>query len=53
MKIALLNDSHFGARGDSEVFDNYIHKFMDEVFFPYLKEHNITTLLHLGEILDR
>ena len=53
MKIALLNDSHFGARGDSEVFDNYIHKFMEEIFFPYLKEHNITTLIHLGDILDR
>ena len=53
MKIALLNDSHFGARGDSEVFDNYIHKFMDEIFFPYIKEHNITTLIHLGDILDR
>ena len=53
MKIALLNDSHFGARGDSEVFDNYIHKFMEDIFFPYLKEHNITTLIHLGDILDR
>ena len=24
MKIALLNDSHFDARGDSEIFDNNI-----------------------------
>ena len=53
MKIALLNDSHFGARGDSEIFDNYIHRFMEEIFFPYIKEHNITTLIHLGDILDR
>ena len=37
MKIALLNDTHFGARNDSLIFDDFFHKFYDEVFFPYLK----------------
>ena len=46
MKIALLNDTHFGARNDSIIFDDYFHKFYDEIFFPYLKEHNIKTLIH-------
>ena len=53
MKIALLADTHFGARNDSPAFSKYFFKFYDEVFFPYLKENNITTLIHLGDIVDR
>ena len=53
MKIALLNDTHFGARNDSLIFDDYFHKFYNDIFFPYLKEHNIKTLIHLGDIVDR
>ena len=37
MKIALLNDTHFGARNDSNIFDEYFYKFYDNIFFPYLK----------------
>ena len=53
MKIALLNDTHFGARNDSNIFDEYFYKFYDNIFFPYLKENNIKTLIHLGDIVDR
>ena len=53
MKIALLNDTHFGARNDSLIFDDYFHKFYDRIFFPYIKEHNIKTLIHLGDVVDR
>tara|TARA_B100000686_G_scaffold201812_1_gene208756 strand:- start:10068 stop:11135 length:1068 start_codon:yes stop_codon:yes gene_type:complete len=53
MKIALLNDTHFGVRNDSEAFRNYQLKFYNEIFFPYLKEHNIKTLVHLGDVVDR
>ena len=53
MKIALLNDTHFGARNDSNIFDEYFYKFYDNIFFPYLKEHNIKTLIHLGDVVDR
>jgi len=53
MKIALLNDTHFGARNDSPAFIKYMNKFYDELFFPYLKEHNIGTLVHLGDVVDR
>lgn len=53
MKIALLNDTHFGARGDSQLFFDYFMKFFDEVFFPYLKEHNIKTVIHAGDMMDR
>ena len=53
MKIALLNDTHFGVRNDSEAFRKYQLKFYNEIFFPYLKEHNIKTLVHLGDVVDR
>ena len=28
-------------------------KFLDEVFFPYLRENNITTVIHCGDLVDR
>jgi len=53
MKIALLNDTHFGARNDSPAFIKYMNKFYDELCFPYLKENDIDTLVHLGDVVDR
>tara|TARA_Y100000310_G_scaffold329893_1_gene400551 strand:- start:503 stop:1558 length:1056 start_codon:yes stop_codon:yes gene_type:complete len=53
VKIALINDTHFGARGDSQLFLNYFMKFFDDVFFPYLKENNIKTIIHAGDLMDR
>tara|TARA_B100000900_G_scaffold117070_1_gene98598 strand:- start:971 stop:2017 length:1047 start_codon:yes stop_codon:yes gene_type:complete len=53
MKIALLNDTHFGCRNDNPAFIKYQNKFYDEVFFPYLIANNITTLVHLGDVVDR
>ena len=53
MRIALLNDTHFGCRNDNPAFVKYQNKFYDEVFFPYLIEHNIKTLIHLGDVVDR
>ncbi len=53
MKIALLNDTHFGCRNDSPAFIEYQNKFYNDVFFPYLEEHNIKTLIHLGDVVDR
>jgi DNA repair exonuclease SbcCD nuclease subunit len=53
MKIALINDTHFGARNDSKVFDDYFYEFYDQIFFPYLLRNNIKTVVHLGDIVDR
>ncbi len=53
MKIALITDTHWGARGDSLTFLNYFKKFYDNIFFPYLEEHNIKTCIHLGDVVDR
>lgn len=53
MKIAIINDTHFGARNDSPFFLEHSLKFFEEVFFPYVKEHKIKNVLHLGDLLDR
>ena len=53
MKIALITDTHWGARNDNNVFAEYFSKFFDEIFFPYLKSHNITDIVHLGDVVDR
>ena len=52
-KVALITDTHAGARNDSPVFNDYFMDFYDNVFFPYLKENNISTMIHLGDIFDR
>ena len=53
MKIALITDQHFGGKSDSQSFDEYIEKFYTNQFFPYLKEHNIHTVIDLGDTFDR
>ena len=53
MKICILGDTHFGMRGDSLEFHKYIKKFYDNIFFPYLRENNITTVFQLGDLFDR
>lgn len=53
MKIALITDTHFGARSDSLPFDKFFKKFYDEIFFPTLEREHITTVIHLGDVFDR
>lgn len=52
-KIALVTDTHWGVRNDSIAFANYFKKFYDNIFFPYLIEHDICHVIHLGDIVDR
>ncbi len=53
MKIAIITDMHLGVRGDSKVFLDHQEKFFSEIFFPYIDEHNIKTVLDLGDTFDR
>lgn len=53
MKIAILGDTHFGARSDSVPFHNFMEKFYKEFFFPTLKKHGITEVIQLGDLFDR
>jgi DNA repair exonuclease SbcCD nuclease subunit len=53
MKIALITDTHFGARSDNLTFDGFFRDFYTHVFFPTLEKNNIDTIIHLGDIFDR
>lgn len=53
MKLGLITDTHAGIRNDHPAFIENDKKFFDTVFFPTLKERGITTVVHLGDIVDR
>ena len=53
MKFLIVTDTHYGARSDNPDFSKFFARFYNEVFFPYLDEHNITTVVHLGDVFDR
>lgn len=52
MQIAILNDTHCGIRNSSEIFMEHQEKFYRDVFFPYLEEHGIKKILHLGDYYE-
>ena len=53
MKYALITDTHFGVRNDSQILLEYQKKFYDEIFFPYLDKNDIKHIVHLGDLVDR
>jgi len=53
MKVALVTDTHFGARSDSVPFDKFFRKFYDETFFPEIDRRGIKGIFHLGDCFDR
>jgi DNA repair exonuclease SbcCD nuclease subunit len=53
MRLALITDTHWGVRNDNVAFMDNSKKFLDEVFFPYIDKHNINTVCHLGDLVDR
>ncbi|NBP02019.1 MAG: hypothetical protein EBU90_18195 [Proteobacteria bacterium] len=43
----------FGVRSDAKIFHDYFAKFYQDVFIPYLLEHNIDTVFQLGDLFDK
>ncbi len=52
MKIALITDTHYNFKKANKNFHDYFAKFYKEIFFPYLKDNNIKTVIHLGDAFD-
>ena len=53
MKIAIISDTHLGARNDSQLFlENFIEFFNDKFFYE-LEKRGIKTVIHAGDLLDR
>ena len=52
MKIAIITDTHFGARKGADYIHSYFKNFYDNIFFPYLEKNNIDTIIHMGDVFD-
>lgn len=52
MKVAVITDTHYGARKGSQLFHDYFEKFYSEVFFPTLDKEGIDTVIHMGDAFD-
>ena len=52
MKIAIITDTHFGAKKGNEVFLESQMRFFKNQFIPTLKKQGIDTIIHLGDFFD-
>ena len=52
MKVAIITDTHYGARKGSKFLHDYFEKFYDDVFFPTLEAEGIDTVIHMGDAFD-
>ena len=52
MKVAIITDTHYGARKGSKHLHDYFELFYDNVFFPALEEHNVGAVIHMGDAFD-
>jgi len=52
MRVAIITDTHYGARKGSKYLHDYFESFYRDVFFPSLEEHKIDTVIHMGDIFD-
>tara|TARA_Y100000287_G_scaffold124340_1_gene100260 strand:- start:6394 stop:7446 length:1053 start_codon:yes stop_codon:yes gene_type:complete len=51
-KVAIITDTHYGARKGSKLFHDYFEQFYNDVFFPTLDKEGITTVIHMGDAFD-
>jgi DNA repair exonuclease SbcCD nuclease subunit len=52
MKVAIITDSHYGAKKGSKHLHDYFELFYKNVFFPALEENNVETVIHMGDAFD-
>lgn len=53
MKVMLLGDTHFGARGDNPIVLDHFINFYKEQFFVEVEKQKPDLVLQLGDLLDR
>lgn len=52
MKVAIITDTHYGARKGSKYLHDHFEMFYKNVFFPALKEHGVEAVIHMGDAFD-
>ena len=51
--IAIISDTHNGAKNDSLTMQAAQQRFYDEQLFPVIRDRGITRLIHAGDFCDR
>jgi DNA repair exonuclease SbcCD nuclease subunit len=52
MKVAIITDTHYGARKGSKHLHDYFELFYKNIFFPALKEYGVEAVIHMGDAFD-
>jgi DNA repair exonuclease SbcCD nuclease subunit len=52
MKVAIITDTHYGARKGSKYLHDHFELFYKNIFFPSLKEHGVEAVIHMGDAFD-
>ena len=52
MRIAIVGDTHFGARNSNQVVEHWQRRFYEEIFWPYIEENGITEIIQTGDFFD-
>jgi len=51
-RVAVLSDSHYGAKKGSKHLHDYFELFYKNIFFPALEEHGVEVVIHMGDAFD-
>lgn len=52
MKVAIINDMHFGRGGNNLYFKSRMRHFLNKVFFPELRKQNVNHLVIAGDTIE-
>jgi DNA repair exonuclease SbcCD nuclease subunit len=52
MKVAIITDTHYGARKGSKYLHDHFELFYKNIFFPALEENNVKVVIHMGDAFD-
>ena len=52
MKVAIITDTHYGARKGSKFLHDYFEQFYKNIFFPTLEEQGVEAVIHMGDVFD-
>jgi len=52
MRVAIITDTHYGARKGSKHLHDYFELFYKNIFFPSLEAEGIDTIIHMGDVFD-
>lgn len=52
MLVALIGDTHFGARNSNSIVEYWQRRFYEEIFWPYIEQNKIRAIIQTGDWFD-